>query len=73
MKSKITLINIVQQFPSDKESTTTQQVTIDKSDPEGDWCVIMHNGESLSMSRDNWQELKNLYDKADQELSKKSK
>lgn len=70
-KDKITLINIVQQFPSEKDSTTEQKVTIDLLDPEGAWCIISHNGNSLSMSYNNWQELKNLFDKAEEQLNLK--
>jgi len=70
-KNKITLINIVQQFPSDKDSTTEQKVTIDLTDEEGPWAIISHNGNSLSMSRNNWEQLKSLFDKAEEQLNLK--
>jgi hypothetical protein len=70
-KDKITLINIVQQFPSDKDSTTEQKVTIDLTDPEGPWAIISHNGNYLSLSINNWEQLKNLFEKAEEQLNLK--
>jgi Flp pilus assembly protein CpaB len=56
-KNKITLINIVQQFPSESDSTITQRVTIENDKQEGEWITVAHNGVELSMAYNNWQEL----------------
>ena len=67
--SKIELEQEVKLF-SDEEHKAKQSVYIDLArelDIEP-WINVIHNGEELSMSLDNWDKLTELVDKAKKEL-----
>jgi hypothetical protein len=49
----------VKQFNDEYEFFVEQEVTIDTTGSEA-WIVIEHNGNDLSMSLDNWNELTKL-------------
>ena len=53
---------------SDAETTGIQEVTIDTSDECGIWVVVMHTGDSLSMSLDNWNKLVSLVEVAKSQI-----
>ncbi len=50
----------VKQF-FDEEDMVVQKVYLDSSGPEK-WIIVMHNGEELSMSLENWKALVKMTD-----------
>lgn len=45
----------------DEEDMVLQKVYLDSSGPEK-WIIVMHNGEELSMSLENWKALVKMTD-----------
>lgn len=59
---QITLEQSVKQFNDDEDFFVKQEVSIDTDESET-WIVIEHNNNDLSMSLDNWYQLKELVEK----------
>jgi hypothetical protein len=59
---QITIEQSVKQFNDDDNFFVKQEVSID-TDGSETWFVIEHNNNDLSMSLDNWYQLKELVEK----------
>lgn len=61
--AKVSLLQQVKPFKGE-DFTTTQAVTLE-TDPEQDfWLSLEHNGESFTLSLDNWEKLTILVNNA---------
>ena len=49
---------------NDDDQTCKQEVLIDPNDVCGPWIVVVHSGNELSLSMDNWNELVALVNEA---------
>lgn len=59
---QITQEQSVKQFNDEEDFFVKQEVSID-TDGSETWVVIEHNNNDLSMSLDNWYQLKDLVEK----------
>lgn len=57
---------------SDEDRIGIQEVTIDTADELGNWIVISHDGNELSMSLENWEKLSELVQKAKSQIDEKN-